>query len=176
MRNLRTLLGLATFPVALFAAQPIAMNLKAPEFSGKQWLNSEPLSLAARAGKVTVVHFWTFGCINCKHNLPSYENWRKQLSGRDVAIIGIHTPEFEHEKDAANVKNKVAQLRITWPVLLDPLMENWRRWEQQYWPCVYLVDKKGRVRYRWDGELEYGGANGERIMLGLIEKLLAEAD
>ena len=176
MRNFTVLLALAAASVAGTAAQPIVMNTKGPELSGKQWLNSEPLSLAQRKGKVTVVHFWTYGCINCKHNLPSYANWHQQLASRDVAIIGIHTPEFDHEKVASNVEKKVKQFDIKWPVLLDPSMDNWRRWSQQYWPCVYLVDKKGRVRYRWDGELNYGNANGEQVMLGLIEKLLAEAD
>ena len=174
MRNFTALLTLALFCTSGNAAQPISLNAKAPELTGKQWLNSEPISLAARKGKVTVVHFWTYGCINCKHNLPSYANWQQQLAGRDVAIIGVHTPEFDHERVASNVEKKVTQFGITLPVLLDPAMENWRRWSQQYWPCVYLIDKKGHIRYRWDGELNYGGSEGEKIMLGLIEKLLTE--
>ena len=156
------------------AAQPMKLNEKAPELEGKQWLNSQPLTLASRVGKVTIVHFWTFDCINCRHNLPSYANWEQKLSGRDVTIIGIHTPELAHEKVTANVEKKVAQYNIRWPVLIDPEMKNWRKWRQEFWPAVYLLDKKGKIRYRWDGELNYGGAQGEMKMLELVEKLLAE--
>ena len=157
-------------------AQPTRFNEKAPELEGKQWLNSQPITLASRAGKVTIVHFWTFDCINCRHNLPSYANWEQQLASRDVAIIGIHTPELAHERLTANVEKKVAQYGIHWPVLLDTDMKNWRNWHQEFWPAVYLVDKKGKIRYRWDGELNYGGAGGEKKMMELVEKLLDEAN
>ena len=158
------------------AAQPNRINEKAPELEGKQWLNSQPITLASRTGKVTIVHFWTFDCINCRHNLPSYANWEQKLAGRDVAIIGIHTPELAHERVTANVEMKVAQYNIHWPVLVDTDMKNWRKWRQEFWPAVYLVDKKGKIRYRWDGELNYGGAGGEKKMLELVEQLLEEAN
>lgn len=174
-------LSLLTFVSGLFvgsicseATQPTKLNVPVPELQGNQWMNSEPLSMAGRLGKVTIVHFWTFDCINCRHNLPSYERWEAKLQGKDVAIIGIHTPELPQERVTANVEKKVAEYHIKWPVLLDTDMKNWRKWKQEFWPCVYLVDKMGKIRYRWDGELNYGGMDGERKMLQLVENLLAE--
>jgi thiol-disulfide isomerase/thioredoxin len=149
----------------------------APELVGESWLNvaadARP-SLAARKGKVTVVHFWTFGCINCKRNLPFYTEWQKRFSGRGLEIIGIHTPETAEEKDMANVGKKVKEYGITYPVLFDRESENWKRWQQRYWPAVYLVDKQGRARFVWEGELEYQNAGGNLKMIGLIESLLRE--
>ena len=173
---MRTLLPhfLITSVLLCSAAQPTRVNQAAPELQGDQWINSQPINLKARAGKVTIVHFWTFDCINCRHNLPSYQRWEEKLEGKDVAIIGVHTPELPQERVAANVTKKVAEYKITWPVLLDPEMKNWRSWKQEFWPAVYLVDKQGKIRYRWDGELNYGGMDGEKKMLDLVEKLLAE--
>jgi thiol-disulfide isomerase/thioredoxin len=148
-----------------------------PELVGGPWLNTPkeaPIKLADRKGKVTVVEYWTFGCINCRRNLPSYARWQKRFEGRDVEIIGIHTPETDEEKVDANVVKKTKELGITYPVLLDQKGENWKRWEQRWWPTVYLMDKQGRVRYRWEGELDWKKAGGERIMGDLIERLLRE--
>ncbi|MBI4903418.1 MAG: redoxin domain-containing protein [Acidobacteria bacterium] len=157
--------------------EPIQMKSKAPDLQGSQWIHTHgPSAWKERKGLVTIVHFWTYGCINCKHNLPSYARWQKHFAGRKVEIIGIHTPEFDHEAVAANVEKKVREFGIEWPVLLDPQMVNWRRWNQQYWPAVYLVDKEGRIRYRWDGELNYRGLSGERRMQELAEGMLREGE
>lgn len=91
-----------------------------------------------------------------------------------MAIIGVHTPETEGERDPASVERKLKELRITYPVLLDPQATNWARWKQAWWPTVYLVDKKGRVRYGWEGELDWKQAGGEAILSQLVEELLAE--
>jgi thiol-disulfide isomerase/thioredoxin len=155
---------------------PAAMQAKAPELAAGQWLNVtggiEPPG--AWRGQVTVVHFWTYGCINCKRNLPVYNRWRQRFAGRPVAMVGIHTPEFEYEAQPANVARRVKDFGIAYPVLLDPDQINWRRWNQQFWPAVYLVDKRGWIRYRWDGELNYGSLDGERKMTERIEELLQE--
>ena len=90
-------------------------------------------------------------------------------------IIGVHTPETEEEKVTANVVREVKRLGITYPILLDQRGVNWSRWGQQLWPTVYLIDRQGRVRYRWEGELEYEHAGGEAIMGRLVEQLLSEA-
>lgn len=156
---------------------PAARSVAAPELTGESWLNLPAggrISLAARRGKVTVVHFWTFGCINCKRNLPYYDHWQKRFAARGVQIIGIHTPETAEERDAANVARKVKELGIAYPVLLDANHENWDRWQQRYWPAVYLVDKRGQARYAWEGELEYQAAGGSVKMARLIEELLRE--
>lgn len=171
------LLGLGA-PKASLAAENKMAAVPAPELAGNSWLNvpaATKLSLAARKGKVTVVHFWTFGCINCKRNLPAYNEWQKRFSARGVEIIGIHTPETEEEKDPANVAKKVKELGITYPVLIDENSNNWKLWQQRCWPTVYLVDKQGRVRYAWEGELEWQGAGGNAKMTQLIETLLAES-
>jgi thiol-disulfide isomerase/thioredoxin len=171
-------------PVVVFAvgcaanieAQPAQLHLQAPELQGARWLNAPngPISLSARRGLVTVVHFWTYGCINCKHNLPIYARWQQRFAPEHVEIIGIHSPEFEAEAIPDNVAKKAKELGITYPVLLDPSLVNWRKWKQQFWPAVYLVDRKGRIRYRWDGEMNYGQLEGEKIMTALIEQLLRE--
>jgi len=156
---------------------PVERNAPAPELSGGPWINTpdgKPISLAARRGKVTVVHFWTFACSNCRANLPTYARWHKQFSPKDVAIIGVHTPETETEKNEANVRQKIKELGIEWPVLVDRDGANWQRWDQQYWPAIYLLDKKGRIRWVWIGELEFNKAGGEKAMTRRIEQLLAE--
>jgi len=158
--------------------QPARADVPAPELFGPHWLNTpdgKPITLASRRGKVTVVEFWTFACINCRHNLPAYAHWQQQFANRDVEIIGVHTPETDEERDPANVARAVKQLGISYPVLLDTDATNWNRWHQRYWPAVYLVDSRGRIRYGWAGELNYGGAGGEAKMARLIEELLAEA-
>jgi peroxiredoxin len=156
------------------SSQPSAGFL-APELTGDSWLNlpkGSTLSLASRKGKVTIVHFWTFGCINCKRNLAAYDRWWKRFAGNGVVVIGIHTPESEAERDPANVAKKVKELGIAYPVLLDPDRQNWNRWQQRIWPAIYLIDKQGRVRYLWEGELEYQKAGGVAKMTQLIMDLL----
>lgn len=163
----------------LGADQPVAMKARAPELVSGQWINvpaGERISLAARRGKVTVVHFWTFGCINCKHNLAAYNNWHSQFAARGVEVIGIHTPEFDTERVPANIERAMRQFAIAYPVLIDNDHENWRRWHQQFWPAIYLVDKHGRIRFRWEGELNFQNSGGESKLSGLIETLLGEPE
>ena len=151
---------------------PAAELPAAPEFVGEAWLNATndaQISWASRKGKVTVVEFWTFDCINCRHNLPYYEQWRRRFASQGLEILGIHTPETAAERDPANVARKVKELGIQDPVLPDPQAANWNRWHIHYWPTLYLVDKRGRVRYCWEGGLEYQGAGGNAKMTKLIE-------
>jgi len=157
--------------------QPTALNHTAPELVGGPWLNTpgdQPVSLASRRGKVTIVHFWTYGCYNCQNNLAAYARWYQQFAGRDVVIVGIHTPETSSERVGANVVRHVKDFKIEYPVLFDQSETNWRRWQQRYWPTVYLIDRKGKVRFRWIGELNYGGKQGEASMAKLVEDLLRE--
>jgi thiol-disulfide isomerase/thioredoxin len=157
--------------------QPTPLNLAAPEFVGGPWLNTpgnEPISLASRRGKVTIVHFWTYGCYNCQNNLPAYAHWHKQFAGRDVVIVGVHTPETLSERIDSNVVRHVKDFKIEYPVLFDQFGTNWGRWQQRYWPTVYLIDRQGKVRFRWIGELNYGGKQGEARMAQLVEDLLRE--
>ena len=157
--------------------QPLIYDVVAPELVGGPWLNTpdnKPITLKSRNGKVTLVEYWTFGCFNCRNNLPSLARLQKRFANKDVQILAVHTPETEQEKISANVEKNVKKLNITYPVLLDQKAVNWENWKQRFWPTVYLIDKKGHVRFEWDGELEYQHAGGEEATAKFIEKLLAE--
>jgi thiol-disulfide isomerase/thioredoxin len=172
-----SLIGVGVAQRLSSAQVPYAMVVPAPELVGGPWLNTpdnKPIKLADRKGKVTIVEFWTFGCINCQRNLPAYARWHKKYADKGVAIIGVHTPETESEKVWDNVQKKVKELGITYPVLFDLKSENWKNWKQHFWPTVYLIDKKGRVRYGWEGELDWKGAGGEAKMAARIDLLLDE--
>ena len=150
---------------------------KAPELVGGPWLNTpdnQPITLASRRGKVTIVEFWTFACSNCRANLGAYAKWNEQFKDQGVEIIGVHTPELSQERDPKNVAKAVKDLGITYPVLLDNQNRNWSNWNQQYWPTIYVVDKAGNVRSKWEGELESGGAGGTAKITALVQKLIAE--
>jgi len=153
--------------------QNSASNSTAPELVGKSWFNTngKPLTLASRRGKVTVVEFWTFGCSNCRNNLPAYARWQKKFAAQGVEVIGVHTPESDYERNPKNVEKFLRDEKITYPIVTDENHENWRRWNQQYWPTVYLIDKTGRVRHRHVGELRGEEAGVTRR----IETLLKEA-
>jgi thiol-disulfide isomerase/thioredoxin len=145
----------------------------APDFATETtWVNSKPLKLADQMGKVVVVHFWTNGCINCIHNYPHYRAWtEKYKDNKGLLIVGIHSPEFEAEKDVDRIKDRAARNRLTFAIAVDNEMANWKAWGNTSWPCIYLVDKAGRVRYRWEGEL---GDDGYEKVTGLIDTLLSE--
>ncbi len=170
-------LGPGAPPLAAGEAPRLPLGLPAPELVGDAWLNlptGTRLTLASRKGKVTIVHFWTYGCINCRRNLPIYDRWQKRYASKGVVVIGIHTPETDAESQPANVAKQVKALGISYPVLVDSRRYNWNRWRQQCWPTVYLVDKQSRARYLAQGELEYKDAHGEARMARLIEGLLRE--
>lgn len=157
-------------------AQPTVLLLPAPKLEGRSddWLNTDGQRQSFERGRVYVVEFWTYGCVNCQRNLPAYADWQRQFANQPFTILGVHTPETEAEKDRKKVREQVREWEITYPVLLDPDRVNWNRWQQQIWPAIYLVDKRGCVRYRWLGELGWNGAQGGQIMARCIKRLLAE--
>ena len=133
----------------------------APELIGeaKDWVSGKPLKLADLKGKVVVVCFWTFGCINCKRTLPFWNDWaQKYAKGSDVVFVSIHTPELESEFNVESVKKFIEKEKLTFPVLIDNSKANWNAWKQQWWPATYLIDKTGHVRGLWNGELDYKGS------------------
>ncbi len=144
-----------------------------PEFTGvAQWINSKPIKLADQKGKVVIVHFWTNGCINCIHNYPHYRAWQdKYKDNQNLLIVGIHTPEFDAEKNVDTIKDRAAKNGLKFAIAVDNDSATWKAWGNQYWPSIYLVDKAGKVRHRWEGEL---GAEGYKTMTGFIDGLLAE--
>ncbi|MGV8918182.1 MAG: cytochrome c biogenesis protein DipZ [Pseudomonas sp.] len=141
-----------------------------PSLSGAvQWLNSAPLSSESLRGKVVLVDFWTFDCINCQHTLPYVNGWAKKYEKDGLVVIGVHTPEFAFEKIIGNVQQKVKELGIGYPVAIDNNYTIWRSFDNQYWPAHYLIDAKGQVRYTHFGEGAYD--TQEKV----IQKLLEEA-
>jgi cytochrome c biogenesis protein CcdA/thiol-disulfide isomerase/thioredoxin len=141
-----------------------------PSLSGAvQWLNSPELSNAALKGKVVLVDFWTFDCINCKHTLPYVKDWAKKYEKDGLVVIGVHTPEYGFERIIDNVKDKVKEYGITYPVAIDNNYAIWRNFDNQYWPAHYLIDAKGQVRYTHFGEGSY------ETQEKMIQQLLEEA-
>ncbi|MCP5521218.1 MAG: redoxin domain-containing protein [Verrucomicrobiales bacterium] len=151
------------------------LQVKAPEVVGvDHWINSAPLKLEDLRGKVVVVTFWTFGCINCIHNLPHYRKWHAQLPRDRVTLLAYHTPETAAEHDLERVKEAVQKQNLRFPIAVDERKENWKAWGNNIWPSVYLVDKQGYVRAWWYGELNWQGATGEQQMRARIRELMAE--
>ncbi len=140
------------------------------------WLNTPPLPLAGQRGKVVALHFWAFGCINCVHNLPWYQGWHESFAQRGLVVLGVHTPETEAERNANSLRQKVEENGIQYPVAIDAHAKTWAAWTNTMWPSVYLIDKRGYVRYWWYGELNWQGAEGEKFMRAKIEELLAEKE
>jgi cytochrome c biogenesis protein CcdA/thiol-disulfide isomerase/thioredoxin len=141
----------------------------APEFTGiALWLNSKPLSVAALRGKVVLIDFWTYSCINCLRTLPYVKGWDAAYRADDLVVVGVHTPEFAFEHSAANVRRAVKSSGIDYAVALDNDYGTWDAWANQYWPAKYLIDRNGHVRYAHFGEGKY--AETEDV----IRTLLAE--
>jgi peroxiredoxin len=159
------------------AQEPAEMKIPAPELKGiDEWINSKPVKLSDLKGKVVVLHFWTFGWINCIRNYPWYTGWHKDFAENGVAVIGVHTPETDGEKKIEQVRKKVKDNGMKYTIAVDGSAKTWQAWGNQWWPCVYLIDKKGDVRCRWDGELNWKEIKGEQIMRKKIEQLLAEKE
>jgi len=149
----------------------------APAFSEvAEWINTDPLTWEQLRGKVVVLHYWAFGCINCVRNLPHYQAWHEKLTDKGVTMIGLHTPETAAEKVADAVRAKVRENQMKYAIGIDAAAKNWNLWANRWWPSVYLVDQLGYVRSWWYGELNWQGGNGEEVMRKRIEDLLAERD
>ena len=141
-----------------------------PPFDGATgWLNSMPLDAKALKGKVVLVDFWTYSCINCIRTVPEIEALHKRYGKDGLVVVGVHTPEFAFERDPANIRKAIGDFGITYPVAIDSNYTIWRAFKNQYWPAHYLADANGRIRYHHFGE---GGAGQTEAA---IRKLLAEA-
>ena len=149
--------------------------VRAPEVRGvDEWINSAPLTLADLRGKVVAFHFFTFGCINCVHNQPAYKDWHERFSRKGAVVLGIQTPEGEGDRKLESIRKAIRDQGIAYPVAVDNRKENWNAWANHMWPSVYLIDKEGYVRYWWYGELNWQGAQGEKLYREKITELLAE--
>ncbi|CAE6751115.1 thioredoxin family protein [Paraburkholderia nemoris] len=164
---------LVASPTASAAAGPVPNqldnNAAAPEFTGiDKWLNSDPLTLQQLRGKVVLVDFWTYTCINCIHVLPYVKTWNQKYKDQGLAVVGVHTPEYPFERNTDNVKTAIKRFGITFPVAQDNNYATWRAYDNQYWPAFYLVDKKGHIAYTHFGEGDYEQTEAK------IKALLAE--
>lgn len=127
-----------------------------PELEGiSAWLNSAPLRVEGLRGKVVLVDFWTYSCVNCIRTLPYLKEWYQSYASRGLVILGVHTPEFEFEKDLSNVRKAVRKYGVTWPVALDNDYATWHAYANRYWPHKYLADGNGGLRYHHIGEGAY---------------------
>jgi cytochrome c biogenesis protein CcdA/thiol-disulfide isomerase/thioredoxin len=159
--------GARIMRVSTTAALPVQGKLTSLD-GATTWLNSAPLSADALRGKVVVVNFWTYSCINCLRTLPYLKTWAQRYGNDGLVVIGVHTPEFGFERDTANVKRALANLNIKYPVAVDNDYGIWRAFGNQYWPAFYIVDAQGRVRFHHFGEGGYGEAENA------IRQLLAD--
>ena len=145
----------------------------APELVGiTQWLNSEPLDIEElnTQGRVVLIDFWTYSCINCQRSIPYISEWYDKYKDQGLVVIGVHTPEFRFEKNIDNVITEMAKYPIRYPVAIDNDYKTWRAYQNHYWPAKYLIDVHGNIVYSRFGEGAYN------ITEAKIQELLAEAE
>ncbi|QRP62779.1 cytochrome c biogenesis protein DipZ [Rhodanobacter sp. FDAARGOS 1247] len=154
----------------LKAGEPLPVEGTMPSLAGAtQWLNSAPLSTESLRGKVVLVDFWTYSCINCIRSLPYVRGWADKYKDHGLVVIGVHAPEFAFEKDPANVAKAVKGLGVDYPVALDNDYAIWKGFNNEYWPAHYFIDTQGQIRHHHFGEGEY------RQSEDVIRQLLTEA-
>ncbi len=179
----RTLIALALVAAAcwgVLADRTIVVAQEPPSIVGSSplyglsgatgWINSKPLTTKELKGKVVLVDFWTYSCINCLRSLPYIRAWANKYKDSGLVVIGVHTPEFDFEKELPNVRKAVQKFGITYPVALDSNHAIWDAFHNEYWPAHYFIDAKGRVRFEHFGEGNYD--QSERW----IQQLLKEAN
>jgi thiol-disulfide isomerase/thioredoxin len=153
-------------------ASPVSLRVEGqlPSFSGAvEWINSPPLTREGLRGKVVVVDFWTYTCVNWLRTLPYVRAWASKYKDRGLVVIGVHTPEFSVEKNLANVRRAARDMRVDYPIAVDTDYAVWNAFHNEYWPALYIVDSQGRIRFHHFGEGDY--AESERV----IQELLSEA-
>jgi thiol-disulfide isomerase/thioredoxin len=166
MNFLRIAIAVAALSTALMAfwpatwttasAQEIAPGTSAPEFSGhEQWYNSAPLTLNGLRGKVVLVEFWTRECINCIHVLPHTKELYDRYAKDGLVVVGVHTPEYDEERDPAALQAAIRRYQISWPVVADNDSRIWNAYNNRFWPAIYLIDQHGQVVYSYVGEGNY---------------------
>jgi len=141
-----------------------------PELAAGDWINSAPLKLKDLRGRVVLIEFWTFGCINCRNTLPFIKGWHDRYRDQGLTVIGVHSPEFDEERKVENLRRAVASLAIRYPVVTDNDYQTWKAYDVEAWPTTFLLDKQGRIRWKHVGEGDYDEAERQ------IQKLLAEKE
>ncbi|MEO0575578.1 MAG: redoxin family protein [Pseudomonadota bacterium] len=162
----------------LMASRAIAAPANAPEFtqtSPQAWINSPPVTLESLRGNVVLVDFWTFACWNCYRSFPWLNGLEAAFEDADFQIIGVHSPEFDYERERGAVIEKVKKFELKHPIMIDNDFAYWKAMNNRYWPAFYLIDGKGRVRHTYIGETHEGDKQAKRIEAD-IKALLAEAN
>lgn len=163
------MIALAIVAIAGLAA-PLAAAPRMPSLEGAvAWINSEPLRREQLAGKVVLVQFWTYTCINWRRTMPYVRAWSSKYQQNGLVVIGVHTPEFAFEADVAHVREATAEIGIHFPIAVDSNYAIWRAFDNAYWPAMYFIDARGRIRHAQFGEGDYDTA--ERT----LQQLLSEA-
>src|SRR5216683_4882187 len=153
------------FPTGQIGSQTELASLE----RASEWLNSLPLTPSALRGKVVLIDFWTYTCINWRRTLPYVRAWSEKYRDQGLLVIGVHSPEFEFEKDVDNVRREAKDMKVDYPIAIDSDHAIWRAFNNEYWPALYFVDAQGRIRHHQFGEGEY--EQSEMV----IRQLLAEA-
>ncbi|HEX9154072.1 MAG TPA: redoxin domain-containing protein [Nitrospira sp.] len=167
----RILTGIGVVLIGLFVTWVVAnagVGMKAPEISNETWLNSAPLHVSDLKGKVVMVEFWTFGCYNCRNVEPYVKQWHQKYAGQGFVVIGVHSPEFFHEREIERVRSYIKEHDIRFAVPIDNDFSTWNKYNNRYWPAIYLIDKQGVIRHIRIGE------GGYQETEQLIRNLLAE--
>ncbi|WP_151633033.1 thioredoxin family protein [Noviherbaspirillum aerium] len=153
---MQAVLAAAALWTTVADAAPVQKQVQAPEFAGiSTWLNSEPLSMQQLRGKVVLVDFWTFDCINCINTLPFVKSWHDKYKDQGLVVVGVHTPEYAHERSTDNVKAAMKRFDIRYAVAQDNRYATWTAYSNRYWPAAYLINKKGQIVYTHFGEGKY---------------------
>ena len=170
-KSAMVLFGILVTLAAVSAFGPTAqgrVGMPAPDIASPTWLNSEPKRIVDLKGKVVLVEFWTFGCYNCRNVEPYLKDWHKRYAEQGLVVIGVHSPEFDYERDIENVKRHIRKNDIRYAVPIDNDFTTWNRYGNHYWPAMYLIDKQGTIRYTRFGEGGYEQTEKQ------IQALLAE--
>jgi thiol-disulfide isomerase/thioredoxin len=164
-------IAVGVFAMTAFASAVMAVRKDEgpmPELSGAAWLNSGPLNNRSLRGKVVLVDFWTYSCINSLRQLPYLRGWAAKYKDAGLVVIGVHAPEFGFEKERRNVETAVRDLKLQFPIAIDSAHTIWQAFNNEYWPADYLIDAKGRIRYHHFGEGDY--EQSERVIQQLLKE------
>ena len=151
---------------------------QAPEFthsSQAEWLNSKPLQLLQLRGKVVLVEFWAFDCVNCRRTQPWLHAIQQRYADKDFVVVSVHTPELPEERSIANVRAAIAEQQITNPVMIDGDYSYWRAMNNEFWPAFYVIDKRGRIAATAIGEMHIGQARAAELEQAIEHQLAADA-
>ena len=170
-----TALSLSVASTAVAEVTAPESSPPAPVFTADaHWVNGEPLSWEGLRGQVVLVNFWTFACWNCYRSFPLLSSLQAGLAGEDFRVVGVHSPEFDYEKQRERLLTKISQYKLTHPILVDNNHDYWKAVGNRYWPAFYLIGKQGRIRSLYVGEM-HADTDDARALEADIQTLLAES-